>query len=234
MSILFSSFKNSLKSAPYVLKIVHFYFGFYFIPVVICGFLILSYILGPELDESSVLTIYSITMDTILHLCLGFIVSYYTYKHTKSSNIRPFWTFIRQTLWPVIWNYYIKGTIIVLVFLILLIIPGIYKATRLSFIFETILFDNLYKQGEVSALKGSHKTTLGYFWPVCFVYLLWSFFIFGIEPIILFLLGKTSLHLIIIKIIGFILSFYFYFFLILLYIHFYFELKQKKGEDISC
>ena len=233
MSILFSSLKKALKSAPVVLKDTHFYFAFYFIPFVICSFLILSYTLDSELDASYFFSpVGAITF--ITQLSLTFIIPYYTYKHTKSSNIRPFWTFIRQTFWPVIWNYYIKYSLIVLFFLILLIIPGIYKGSRLSFTPETIFFDNLYKQGQISALKGSHKTTLGYFWTVCFVFLLFNFFTLGTQPIALYLLMNTSFPLVINQIIAFIVNFYIISFMVLFYIHFYFELKQKRGEDISC
>ena len=140
MAVLISSFKQSLKSAPYVLKTTHFYFGFYFIAFVICVFAVLPYFVSPEQDFSSTLSIYSGIINFVTSASLTFIVSYYTYKHAKGPDIRPFWNFIRKTFWPVIWNFYIKATIIILFFFILLIIPGIYKGTRLSFIPDNHLF----------------------------------------------------------------------------------------------
>ena len=105
MNILVSSFKQSLKSAPYVLKNIHFYFGFYFIAFLIGLFFSLSYFLPPELDSSSDIISYTGTgIDFLIPFLLLFTVPYYTYKHSNESDIRPFRIFIRETFWPIIWN----------------------------------------------------------------------------------------------------------------------------------
>ena len=235
MAVLISSFKQSLKSAPYVLKSTHLYFGFYYIVFVIFIFSAPYYIFAFEQDSSSfLLTSLSTVCSTIAKLSLIFIVPYYTYKHFKSPEIKPFWNFVRKTFWPVIWNYYIKATLIIVFFSILLLIPGIYKSVRLSFVSETIFFDDLYKQNQISALKGSDQTSQGYFWPVCLVFIITTTILLGIHPLTLFLLKKYfSFPLFINEILAFILLFYAVFFVILFYTHFYFELKQRKGESIS-
>ena len=236
MNILVSSFKQSLKSAPFVLKNIHFYFGFYFIAFLVGLFFSLSYFLPPELDSSSDIISYTgIGVDFLTHFLLLFMVPYYTYKHSNESDIRPFGIFIRETFWPIIWNFYIKVSFIILFFLILLIIPGIYKWIRYSFINETIFFDNLYKKGQISALKGSDKITRGYFWQVSVFFILLVGGITTIDPLIFSLMKKyLSFPLFVNQILVCILFFYFYCFTHLFYTHLYFELKKQKGESISC
>ena len=214
MEALVSSLKQSLKSAPYVLKNTHLYFGFYYIVFVIFIFSVPFYVFPSEQDFSSGLLTGSGTVFSIItRLSLMFVIPYYTYKHSKSPEIKPFWGFVRKTFWPVIWNYYIKATLIILFFSILLIIPGIYKGARLSFISETIFFDDLYKQNQISALKGSDKTSRGYFWPVCFVFILTMTILLAIHPLTLFLLEKyLSFPLFINEFLAFIFSFYAVFF----------------------
>ena len=235
MAVLTSSFKQSLKSAPYVFKNTHLYFGFYYITFVIFVFSIPPYIFASEQDFSSVLLTGSRTIFNIItNLSLIFIIPYYTYKYSKSLDIKPFWNFVRKTFWPVIWNYYIKATLIILFFFVLLIIPGIYKGARLSFVSETIFFDDLYKQNQISALKGSDRTSRGYFWPVCLISLLTITSLLTIHPLTLFLLKKyLSFPLFINEILAFLFLFYTVFFSFLFYTQFYFELKQQRGESIS-
>lgn len=235
MSILLSSFKQSLKSAPYVLKVTHLYFGLYFIIFFIYVFFSLPHILSSEQDVFPFSSIHSIIISSISCFFLSFIIPYYTYKHFKGPDIKPFWSFIKKTFWPVIWNYHIKTNLIILFSLLLFIVPGIYKAVRLSFVPETIFFDNLYRKGQISALKGSDKTTRGYFWPVCLALILTFVLCDTIPSLTLFLLKKySSFQLITNEIIAFILQFHIDFFVLLFYTHFYFELKQKRSESISC
>ena len=167
---------------------------------------------------------------------LIFIVPYYTYKHSKDADIRPFWIFIRETFWPVIWNFYIKTTLVILFFTLLLIIPGLYKAARLSFVNETIFFDNLYKQGQVSSLKGSDKISRGYFWPVLLVCILTFGVLVGFLDYLVPFLMKDYLSFSVLanQVLIFILSFYATCFVSLFYTQFYFELKKQRGEEISC
>ena len=230
MNILISSFKQSLKSAPFVWKNIHFYFGFYFIAFVVGLFLSLSYFLPPELDSSADIIYHTgmgVPLLTDFFLC--FMVPYYTYKHSNKSDIRPFWTFIGDTFWPIIWNY-IKVFFIILFFLILLIIPGIYKLIRYSFVSETIFFDNLYKQGQISALRGSDKLTRGYFWPIFVVFIV----LLGGVNVILYFLTKEYMSFSLFQILYCIFLFYYSYFTFLFRTHLYFELKKQKGESISC
>lgn len=234
MNILVSSFRQSLKSLPFVFKTVHLYFGVYYIAFSALFLFSLSYFFPSEADVF--LSYIGQTLGFLAGGALVFIVPYYTYKkNLKGSDIRSFWTFIRETFWPVIWNLYIKATLVIILFAFLLIIPGLYKAVRLSFVNETIFFDNLYKQRQISALKGSDKTSQGYFWPVCLAIIVTTGLGLFVEYLAPFLIKQyLPVPLFVNQILILVLSFYFTFFAGLFYAQFYFELKKQRGEDISC
>ncbi|MCB0406844.1 MAG: hypothetical protein KDD34_01495 [Bdellovibrionales bacterium] len=82
---------------------------------------------------------------------------------------RPFrsvWAWSHQTLWPLT----IEG-LRVLTFTLLwslaLIIPGLYKMVRYSFVPFVVMFDPQYENED--ALERSHKLTVGVFWVILLV-----------------------------------------------------------------
>lgn len=155
--MIVSSFKNSLKSLPFVFKKTSIYFGFYYLAFSALVLLLLRH--SPQAFSPAITTLLTL----LAHSFLVFIVPYYTYKQAKGPNIRPFWIFIQNSVWSLVLNY-IKAFFILLFFFILLIIPGIYKSIRYFFIAQTVFFDELYKREGLSPLKGSDKTSRGHFW----------------------------------------------------------------------
>ena len=158
-----------------------------------------------------------------------FMIPYYAYKKSQGP-VPPFWIFIKEAVWPVAINH-IKALFVILCFCLLIIIPGIYKMIRYTFLTETVLFDSLYRREGRSALKMADKTTRGYFMPiVLFIFLSLCLKIAeGLSAGLLFFLPlfiKSSLVLIV--------GFYVSCFMILFKCQFYFELKKQRKEEISC
>lgn len=123
---------------------------------------------------------------------------------------------------------HIKAIFIILLFLLLLIIPGLYKMIRLSFYSETVLFDKK-DQGGFFLKKAQHNAQ-DYFWPLTFLAIL-DFLSFFLIPLIT---KFFSFEGIVLQMSQLIIGFYFSCFLILWYSLFFFEVKKKKGEEISC
>ena len=225
MRLLVSSFKQSLKLAPVILKDSSFYFGWHFI---VSAFIILLvfkslfdisssmfFLLQAELFLASVFTV--------------FIIPYLCFKHSQKASLPKFWTFIKDNIWIMVLAH-IKAFFVILLFLLLLIIPGIYKAIRFTFVTETVLFD---KQAQGSILKQANFNTRPYFWKiVLFLLLYWlSSLIFG--WLLQSMLVSSGFN-IFIAWIYFILLFYVKCFYLLWKVHFFFEIKKEKGEQISC
>lgn len=236
MDLIISSFKQSLKSLPFVFKKASFYFGFYYFAGSIVFLLALNYFF-PSYQEVS--EVASILIDSALALVaqafLVFMVPYYTYQQAKGSVAqRPFWTFIANTVWPLVLNY-IKAFFIVLFFFLLLIIPGIYKGFRYAFVTQSVFFDELYKKEGLSPLKASDTTTRGYFWRVVLALILFSLFA-AIFTTLLPFLAKTfsPLPFVAIQIATMVLTFYTSCFYHSFITFFYFEIKNKRGETVSC
>ena len=234
MKLLISSLKQTIQSSPFVLKEINRYFGFYFIGgSLVVLFIFNRYFPGQEAGFSALssftpLSLVQMALIFLSRVFTVFMIPYYAYKHKKGA-IQPFWIFIQETVWPVVLNH-IKAFFIILFFFIFLIIPGIYKAIRYTFLTETVLFDDLYKQGTFSALKSADKTSRGYFWLIVFFFILQ--FAFSALPNIIKI--PSSFPLFVASGLVFIVKFYFSCLMILFKTQFYFELKQRRGESISC
>ncbi len=233
MGILKASLKQTVKSSPYVLKEINKYFGFYFI-----GFsLFVLFSLGlfsssGSGDSSTVLFAASVILNILSKVFIVFMIPYYAYKsNNRDKDIRPFWTFIRDTVWPVVFNQ-IKAVLVILLFFLFLIIPGVYKAIRYTFLIHTVFFDDLYKQNQLSALKAADKTTRGYFWLIILALICGAVFAVLPEPINFVFPSflppfiKSSFSLVV--------KFYFSCLVLLFHSQFYFALKKHRGESISC
>ena len=233
MRILISSFKQSLQSAPFVFKMINLYFGFYFIVFGLAILFIFKLYFpsgqsGSTFSSFSPATFIQPVLIFLSKVFTVFMIPYYAYKNSQ-GNAPPFWNFINETVWPVVLSH-IKAFFVILFFLILLIIPGMYKAIRYTFLTETVFFDRSYKQGSFSALKSADKTTRGYFWLI-FVFIGFVY----IFSILFGLLTKYILPPSFFKeALSFIIQFYMACFFILLKTQFYFELKKQRGESISC
>lgn len=229
MKLFLLSFKQAIKSCPAVFKDVSFYFGFYFI-----GFALLVFFTVTLFDpfgegSQALLKIIKYFLVLLSEVFTVFMIPYYAYKHSQ-GEVPPFWSFIGENVWPFVWAY-IKAFLLILLFLLLLIIPGIYKAIRYFFLAETVFFDKLYKEKQISALKSADKTTRSYFWltALLFIFLpLISFIMSLLMKLILPSPGFIQLS------VGLILAFYVSCFTLLFKAQFYFELKKQRKEEISC
>ena len=226
MSLIVSSFKQSLKSAWAVLKDTTLYFGLYFF----AGSLVVLALF----KNSSGFGYSSFVFEEILKTGLlffasfftVFIVPYYAFKYSQGSAPK-FWDFIKNNIWLLVLTH-IKAFFLVLFFLLLLILPGLYKSIRWSFLNETVFFD---KQNQKSILKQADSNTRGWFWKIVLFFIL-----YGLLSLILIWFLKAALsgpHLTVswLKLIAF---FYLKCFYLLWKTHLFFEIKKQKGEPVSC
>ena len=224
-SLIFISFKKTLDSLS-VLKTISFNFGFYFFGVSFLVLFLFSLMVSKEY-LGFLSAFLSPSLLFLSHAFTVFIIPYYAYKKLYDSPAPDFWEFISKTVFPLIIAH-IKAFLVIFLFCLLLIIPGIYKAIRFSFLSQTVFFDSNRSH---SPLKTADQLTRGFFWPIvlyliialCFSSILYSFnkLLFSNLPFFL----KSSLNLVI--------SFYISCFFILWKNLFYFEIKKFKEESIS-
>ena len=252
MRIFISSLRQTIKSSFFVLNSVNKYFGFYFIA---CSLVILFFVglslSGQETEYVSTITyLAEAGLIFFAHVFTIFMIPYYAYKynyvygadkaykrdynHEDENNrteIRPFWTFVSENVWPVVMSQ-IKAFFVILLFLLLLVFPGIYKSIRYTFITHTVFFDNLYKQDRLSVLKSADRTSRGYFWLIVF-------FIFC-RYFVTFVVDKTvdisffSFPLSVTNSLSFIFNLYLSWLFLLFQTQLYFEIKRHRGETVSC
>lgn len=228
MNILRSAWKQSLQSTPFVFKKINKAFGFYFLAggmLVLC-FLSLTVFSGTQgfaLPWVTYAFLFFSKMFTV------FMIPYYAFECSQ-KNVPAFWAFIKKTVWPVTIAH-IKAFFIILLFLFLFIIPGLYKMIRYAFLTETVFFDGTHKEASFSALKAAdHITKLYFWWITLFVTL-------SILTSVLFdLLVQTLVFLppLVKACVGLVLKFYVSCFLLLYKVQLYFALKKRKDESISC
>lgn len=235
--ILIDSFKQTLKSTPFVFTKITVNFGIYFIGLFFMALLVLDdFSLIPLFKESTKETVEYTTLafNGLCYIFIIFIIPYYAYKYdNKGTAITPFWTFLGKTLWPVIINS-IKAILIIFLFLLLLIIPGFYKSIRLYFLTQTIFFDDIHKP-----LKTTQNTTQGYFWLIALFLLLTYLLTIFLSPIldkkvfeILNLAPSFSSKSVILG-LWFFFNFFIYAFIELFKNQFYFAIKKHRMEPVS-
>ena len=161
-----------------------------------------------------------------------FMIPYYAYKKSQGL-VPPFWIFIKEAVWPVVINH-IKAFFVILCFCLLIIIPGLYKMIRYTFLTETVLFDSFYRKESRSALKMADKTTRGYFMLIVFFTLLTLCLNLCLKIAEGLVAGQLFfLPLFIKSILVLITGFYMSCFILLFKCQFYFELKKQRKEEIS-
>lgn len=242
MKILISSFNQTFKTMPFVFKKITVYFGIYFIVLVIIALFVLDNVLPFSLLEENTETTIGLTtavFNLFCHTFTVFMIPYYAYKYdNKVMGVKPFWTFIGETVWPVVINQ-IKALFVILLYCLLLIIPGIYKSIRFSFLTQTVFFDDMYKQGGKSALKTTQNMTQGYFWLIVLLVILNTALVFVLAgvvgPMILELLSTQSSFIpqVIMLSFWFFFNFFMYAFIVLFKNQFYFVIKEHRAEAIS-
>ena len=232
MTLLLSTLKKSLKASPFVFKKVSVYFGFYFLAL---SFPVLFFLQQGFFPENNVgVSLPLLILALFSKVFTVFIVPYYVFEYNKKSSRQKFWAFIRDKVWPLTFNH-IKAFFVILFYSLLLIIPGLYKAVRLTFLTETVFFDEKLKENSVSALKQADKVTRGHFFLVALISVL-VFVCFLIYLIISVWLKRTlfySLPVPLENFLSLIIEFYMSCFFLLFKAQFYFELKKQRGEAVS-
>ena len=234
-ALIFIAFKKALKTSPIILKILSLNFGFYFLGLSFLIFFLFS-VFFPKYSNAqgsiSFLSLDAILVFAVLSFASAFnifIIPYYAYKEVYNSSVPNFWDFISRTIYPIVIAH-IKAILLILLFTLLLIIPGVYKKIRFSFLNETVFFDS---EKADSNLKKADQSTRSFFWPlVLFLFLSFlfsTFFVYGGNQTISFL----SLPVFLFSSLKLVVSFYVSCFLILWRTLFYFEIKKFKGESIS-
>ena len=247
--MIISSFKQSLKFAPKVLKDSTLYFGLYFF-----AFSLIVLALFKNLSQSDILNSILLFLSALFTV---FIIPYYAFKYSQGT-VPKFWDFIRDNIWPVALSH-IKAFFVILLFampsivafsilavfyktnllitflaflagLPLLILP-FYKNIRFSFLTETVLFD---KQKQKSFLKQADSNTRGFFWKLILLFILSGLFSFvlgwSFKKILTSLFGSSFFT----TWLSLILLFYLQCFYLLWKINLFFKIKKQKGEELSC
>ena len=226
MRLILSSFKQSLKFAPAVLKDSTIYFGIYFF---VFGFILLA--LFQKFTSAQASPFAGFFNQGLLFLASAFtvfIIPYYAFKYSQGSAPK-FWDFIKDNIWPVVFAH-IKAFFVILFFLLLLILPGLYKGIRFSFLTETVLFD---KQSQPLSLKQAQLNTKGYFWKIVLFLIVSSLASFTLSWLTKIISSTAGSHFLI-SWLSLILLFYLKCFIMLWKIQLFFEIKKEKGEKISC
>ena len=230
LPLIFIAFKKALNDAPSIFKLLSVNFGFYFLGLGFLALFLFSFFFS-NVATSSFLSLNGVVVFCLLtlsHVFNVFIIPYYAYKKIHSPSVPVFWDFISRTVYPLVIAH-IKATLLILLFFLLLIVPGIYKKIRFTFLNETVFFDG---ERSGSSLKKADQSTISFFWPLIlflvlsgFLSVLFAYPINKIAPLFLPSFLSSSLKLVI--------SFYISCFLILWKTLLYFEIKKFKGESIS-
>ena len=225
MKLLKSAFVQSLKSSPFVFKNISLYFAGYFFLFSTLFYILLYNSAFKETLESVPRAQYYVQFVLLIlaHIFIIFMIPFYTYRYNTGSSPN-FWTFIADKVWLLVLNQ-IKAFFVILFFLILFILPGIYKVIRLYFLTESVFFEK-----EPSFLKKSAQCSKGRFWTLVLfiVFIMISKSLSG-----LLAQSLTASSSFIPSVFSLCLSFYISSFLILLKTQFYFQLKKEKGQEVS-
>ena len=168
---VFDIFEDALKTWwKNLQKIIMVYLwglGYALIPMVVVGILLgINYMLGDKVG-------FGFCVATIIISILCFLVAFYflvraylgvflLVKHDYPENAKKLFAESRQYFWPYFFLV-LMTSVFVLLWALLLIIPGIIYATLYSFACYALFFED--KRG-MKAIKRSIQLVTGYFWPV--------------------------------------------------------------------
>jgi len=234
ISLVFISFKKAWTKSPQVLKPVSLNFGFYLLAVSFLFFFLSSgfFSLDSTTGRGQFFNLNSLLNFSLLsfsHIFTVFMIPYYAYKSISNSTSPNFWDFISRTVYPIVIAH-IKAILVILLFSLLLILPGVYKKIRFTFLNETVFFDG-EKSGSV--LKKADQATRSLFWPVLLFLSLSAVGSFCVTSLLSLCLKMSPAPSFLSSILKLATSFYLSCFILLWRSFFYFEIKKFKGESIS-
>lgn len=128
-----------------------------------------------ELNLTTILTAFAsiiteVIVSSVLMAMIGWHITQTQHKIPITHNPQGWLPLLLSKLKNLIAES-IRVLMKILLFSLLLIIPGIYKAIRLSLVPYIVLFNSAYQKGEVDALKHSHQLTRKIFPVVLTVWL---------------------------------------------------------------
>lgn len=233
-SLVFTSFKKAWGKSFQILKPVSFHFGFYFLGLGFLFFFLSSVFFpidstaaGAQFFNLNSLLIFSLL--SFSHIFTVFMIPYYAYKSIPNSTSPNFWDFISRTVYPIVIAH-IKAILVILLFALLLILPGVYKKIRFTFLNETVFFD---REKKGSVLKKADQATRAFFWPIVLLLSLSAVGSFCLTSLLSLCLKMAPLPSFLSSILKLATSFYLSCFILLWRVFFYFEIKKYKGESIS-
>ena len=112
-----------------------------------------------------------------------FITPYYVKQYNEQGSTEPFKHFVRDNVTALVINH-IKKFLLIFLYTLLLVIPGIIKCLRLTFVTQTTFFDKDSKEGRQSALKASQDLTKGFLFPLFLVFVSLFFVTMGVSLIL--------------------------------------------------
>ena len=141
--------------------------------------------LAPGMDNMVVMMAnLSIVMVSLVQ---GFVITialFYTIQKHHHPETPPLFAFLSRAAVPLILEG-LRAFAQVLMFLLLLIIPGIFKYVRFYFVPLVVLFDSEYDHGSVDALEKSNALVKGITFPLFLILVLTFGFQLGMEKVMM-------------------------------------------------
>ena len=182
--------------------------------------------------SSMVLIILSLLENCFLVFLIPYFV--YVYLNNKQNKESPLFSdFLKENVFSLVINH-IKAFFVILLYLLLLIIPGLIKALRLFFVSQATFFDKDFHKDHRSALKASQETTKGYLFLIFFFFILPFVGSFAISSMFSILKFNLTTIDIIIRTLGYFVGFYFHSFILILMTQAYFIFNEiQKSSQIE-
>ena len=223
-----------MDSSPWVLKKLNSSFAFYYLSfAIICLFLAYTFWFPPGFELARYVMPSLFVMVGMAFAV--FLTPYYVRQYNEQGSTEPFKHFVRDNVTALVVNQ-IKKFLFILLYSLLLIIPGIIKCIRLTFVTQTTFFEKTGQEGQLSALKASQDLTKGFFWPLCLTLVSVFLGITGVSMLLKFILklilaGSNNPILSLINDgFGLTMDFYFHNLALIFMTQLYFSLKTARSE----
>ena len=228
-------FQESFDCLPFVFKKTTVYFGYIWFPLAILIIILFHqsfpHSSGNNFISSSIHSMFSMSLHLIGHCFIIFLVPYFVlaFLNQKSNKpTLPMKDFISENMFPLVVNH-IKTTFTILLFFLLLILPGIIKGFQLALVTQVTFFDDQYKNGNASALKISQKLTKGFLFGIAIITFIMTILPFILSPFYMVISLTNALPFALISVLKFLSTFYLNCFGLILLTQAYFVLKKRHN-----
>ena len=247
--IIKETLETTKRSSPWILKNLTLYFACYYIPLAI-AFLWTAYAFWfPPVPARMFLSLLITMMGMAFAI---FITPYYVYRfneneketsnksfhreapeNTQESSSGSFWDFVKENVTPLVINY-IKKSFVILGYFLLLIVPGLVKIVRLTFVTQATFFDPDCQKGKLSALKASHDLTKGFFVSLVVLFVFMFIGLGGLSVVLEYSLklifgSESNFSSSVVESFGLVISFYMQNLVLIFITQLYFSLRKAKN-----